>query len=103
MHPKNQEIYLSGENVLAVLAELNVVLISLRNIGDAYMQGGLEYERETTRFIDEWCVTTRLANARRLLSEKFDRTLGPDKMDDLERAAESLPYLESARSRAPDV
>ncbi|MEY4764785.1 MAG: hypothetical protein RI907_1458 [Pseudomonadota bacterium] len=101
MQPNNQQICLSGEEALAILSEINLVMISLRSIGDAYLNGGLEYERETTRFIDEWKVTARLANARKILSGKFDKTLGADEMDDEERAAELLPYWTSINSRAP--
>jgi hypothetical protein len=50
------------------------------------------YEQETTRFIDEWKVTRRLARARTLLSDCFDLTMGEDDMDDIEREAQSVDY-----------
>lgn len=35
MRPKNRKIYLSGDDAIKLLSELELVLISLRRIGDA--------------------------------------------------------------------
>jgi len=102
MRPKNKKICLSGEEALAVLSEINLILMSLHRMGSTYSEGGREYEQETTRFIDEWQVCSRLANVRKILSSKFDNTLGPDDMDDVERAMESLPFWRSSTTKAPD-
>lgn len=94
LRAKNQRIDIPGEEAIRVLREIELVLISLHKIGSYYAVAGddqrNQYERETTRFIDEWKVTSRLAEARALLSQRFDSTLGEDEMDDLERAMEGL-------------
>ena len=93
MHPANEVITLSGEEAIEVLKELEVILISLHRIGSYYVDKNVkDYQKETTRFIDEWKVTHKLANARMILTKKFDSTLGEDNMDDLERAMEDLSY-----------
>lgn len=92
----NMSIRISGEELVRVFLEIDLALISLHRIGAYYgaadqMNQG-DYEHETTRFIVNWRVTDRLANARRIISEHFDRTLGEDDMGDLERAAETQNY-----------
>lgn len=76
------------------------MLISLNKMGSFYAEKLLskdskvemDYAYETTKFIDDWKVTQRLAKVREILSEKFDRSLGDDDMDDLERAIEDLNF-----------
>jgi hypothetical protein len=102
MMPANEQITLSGEEVIDVIKEIELILVSLHQMGSFYAQkhhegydrDNREYEKETTDFIDKWKVTHRLAKVRRILSEKFDDTLGNDDMDDLERAMEGLRYWE---------
>lgn len=95
----NERITIAGVDAIRILQELELILISLRTIGTTLgTSEGSAYERETTRFIDEWSVTDRLAVARELLTERFDRSLGDDHMDDLERAMESLQYWENAKT-----
>lgn len=95
MLKENEKIELSGEEAIDILKEINVILISLHDMGSYYMgQNTNEYEKETTRFVDEWKVTERLSKIRGILSSKFDNSLGCDDMDDLERAMESLKYWE---------
>lgn len=93
MMKENEQIVLSGDETIEVLKEINLILISLHDMGSYYMGKDIqEYEKETTRFIDECKVTHRLAKIRGILSKKFDSTLGDDDMDDLERAMEGLNY-----------
>lgn len=90
---KNREISLSGEEVISVIKEINLILISLHNIGSHYMdKDNMEYAVETNRFIDDWKITERLAETRQTLTEKFDLTLGDDDMDDIERSVEGTKY-----------
>jgi hypothetical protein len=90
MMKKNEKIILSGEEAISVLKEINLILISLHKIGSYYIgKEKVEYERETNRFIDDWKVTQRLAEVRKILTEKFDLTLGED---DMERALDSIKY-----------
>lgn len=93
MMKQNKKISLSGKEAIYVLKEINLILISLHNIGSYYMdKNKVEYDRETNRFIDDWKVTERLAGLRETLTEKFDLTLGDDDMDDIERAMKSIRY-----------
>ena len=102
MMKENENITMSGSELIEVLKEIELILISLHKMGSYYgellinndYKYRLNYERETTRFIDECLVTRRLAKIRSVLSEKFDDTLGNDDMDDLERAMEGLKYWE---------
>lgn len=101
MMKANEQIVLSGNDAIELLKEIELILISLHKMGSYYAikyQEGIldresgEYERETTRFIDEWKVTNRLAKIRTILCAKFDNALGKDDMDDVERAMEVLRY-----------
>lgn len=100
----NKKIILTGNEAIEILKEIEVILISLHDMGSYYMDKDTkEYEKETTRFIDEGKVTHRLARVRKILSEKFDDTLGDDDMDDLERAMESLKYWEKPGDLPNDI
>ncbi|MFP1787784.1 hypothetical protein [Lonsdalea quercina] len=97
----NEKIYLSGEEAIDILNEVEYMLISLRDIARHYYdnadgcisaQDRALYCEETTRFIDEGGVTKRLAKIREKITGKFNLELGDDDMDDIERAMESLKY-----------
>lgn len=104
MIKENEKIVLSGDEAIEILKEIEIILISLHDMGSYYMNKDTrEYEKETTRFIDEWKVTHRLARIRGVLSEKLDNTLGDDDMDDLERAMEKLKYWEKPGDVAEDI
>jgi hypothetical protein len=104
MIKENEKIVISGDEAIEILKEIDVILISLHDMGSYYMDKDTrEYEKETTRFIDEWKVTHRLARIRGILSEKVDNTLGDDDMDDLERAMEKLKYWEKPGDVAEDI
>ncbi|MCW8930607.1 MAG: hypothetical protein OQL19_10250 [Gammaproteobacteria bacterium] len=91
MMPANREISYSGEEIINILKEIELILISLHNMGTYYMdKDDEEYRNETTRFIDEWKVTHKLATVRAVLTKRFDLSIGDDDMDDLERAMESI-------------
>ncbi|BBH20461.1 hypothetical protein Back11_18060 [Paenibacillus baekrokdamisoli] len=101
MLDSNKQITFSGSELIEVLKEIEVILQSLHRMGSYYgvkfQENGedkfrAEYEKETTRFIDEWGITQKIANIRKILSDKFDRTLDADDMDDLERAMEGLKF-----------
>ncbi len=102
---ENGHIVLNGEELISALREIELILISLHKIGAYYGlkdytgKDKAEYDSETNRFIDEWLVTERLANVRKVLSEKFDSSPGADDMDDLERAMEGLKIWRSPSSR----
>ncbi|MDU0203971.1 hypothetical protein ACYEXS_36435 [Paenibacillus sp. MAH-36] len=107
----NEQISMSGSEIIEVLKEIELIMTSLHKMGSYYaikyqegelIQDNSEYEKETTRFIDEWKVTNRLAKVRGVLSEKFDNTLGKDDMDDLERAMDGLKYWSKPGDAPPD-
>ncbi|MCX7923116.1 MAG: hypothetical protein N3B21_14060 [Clostridia bacterium] len=85
------------------LKEVEIIMQSLHRMGSYYGIKFLEdetkyrqqYEKETTRFIDEWGVCERLSKVRRILSDKFDTSLGEDDMEDLERSFEKIKYWKS--------
>ncbi|MFC2996295.1 hypothetical protein ACFODO_13650 [Acinetobacter sichuanensis] len=62
--------------------------VKLKTLPSSY----LEYADETTKFIDDNNISEKLANIRKILSSKFDNSLGVDDQDDLERAFEKLEY-----------
>ncbi len=87
----NKKIEYKEREIVYVLKEIELMLMSLKAQGDYYQDKDiLEYQKETTRFIDEWLVTARLARIRYILSKDFDDTLGEDDMDDLERVMKDL-------------
>lgn len=97
----NEQINMSGTELIECLKEIEIIMTSLHKMGSYYAvnyhEGTLnpdhkEYARETTRFIDEWQVTHRLAKIRGMLLNQFDNALGDDDMDDIERAMEGLKY-----------
>ncbi|MBK9576638.1 MAG: hypothetical protein IPO40_06165 [Fibrobacteres bacterium] len=92
----NKRISFPGDDVIEMLREVNIILISLREISDFYLgKDAVEYANETNRFIDEWRVTRRLAIIRKKMEEQFDSTRGSDDLDDLERAFDGLKYWEA--------
>jgi len=101
MRIENETITLTGEDVLEVLKEVEYMLISLRDIGHYYYlrpnspptpETKVEYALETTRFIDDNEICSRLAKIRSILSRTFNDESGDDEMDDIERAVQNLKY-----------
>lgn len=98
---ENENISLSGEEAVKILTDVEYILISLREIarhyydnvdGEITSEHRASYCEETTRFIDENEITKKLANIRRMISEKFNLAPGDDEMDDIERELENIPY-----------
>lgn len=105
MMRENEEIKFSGDELICALSEIEIILISLDRLG-AYFgtkhYNGVdkkEYEAEVTKFVEDWKVVDRLVKVRRVLSEKFDSTLGDDNMDDLERGMTHIKYWRSPGSK----
>ncbi|MCS3417176.1 hypothetical protein M2399_002554 [Pseudomonas sp. BIGb0450] len=93
MLKQNKEITISGKNALEALKEIEFMLVSLRKMGTYYIgKPQNEYQDATTKFIDNFGITGRLAKVRRLICEGFDTTLGEDDMDDLERHMQDLEF-----------
>lgn len=93
MLEKNKQIVLNGKDALEVLADIELILISLHKMGSYYADKPVEdYRKATTDFIDNEKVTQRLAKVRRIISKSFDSTLGDDDMDDIERHLEEIKF-----------
>jgi hypothetical protein len=96
----NSKITLTGKGAIKALQEVEFMMVSLRNIEDYYFYKALdspdqdpeECPREICRFIRQNNFIQRLCTIRRIISEKFDNTLGKDDMDDTERAMEHIKY-----------
>ncbi|WP_036112387.1 hypothetical protein [Mangrovibacter sp. MFB070] len=97
----NEKIFLSGDEAINILSEVEYMLISLRDIARHYYDnadGEISIEKralyceETTKFIDENNITNKLAKIRETITEKFNLELGDDDMDDIERAMENITY-----------
>jgi hypothetical protein len=58
-----------------VFRDLNMMVVSLDRIGSCYADDPAGLERALTRFIIDWRITPRLAQARRLVG---DAVLGPN-------------------------
>jgi len=94
---ENEEISLSGDEAIKILTDVEYILISLRDVARHYydnVEGEITsaYCEEITRFIDENEITKKLANIRRVISEKFNLKPGDDEMDDIERELEHIRY-----------
>ncbi|ESP93660.1 hypothetical protein [Pseudoalteromonas luteoviolacea] len=98
MKDENNQICLTGSEAIEILKEVNTIMLSLHKIGSKYEEyDDIEYCLTTTKFIDEWKVTQRLATIRRMIKEKFDLSLGEDDMDDVERAMENIKIWSDER------
>ena len=99
---RSKKLRIERESLLYVLQEIEYVLISLHKIGSYYAPDlpgkKLEYNAETTKFIDDEEVTGRLAKIRAILSEVFDETRGVDDLTDIERALEGLDFWKPGRA-----
>lgn len=72
MRKENEKIILSGNDAIEMLKEIEIILQSLHHQGSYYgakkMQNSQEYKHETTIFIDDWLVTSRLVKIRSILT-----------------------------------
>lgn len=103
MRDDNENITIPGMEALVALREIEYILISLHRIASHYYAHAesvvsdktyIEYALETTRFIDSNHITQRLASSRMIISSKFNRDVGSDDMDDIERDFLNIKYWE---------
>ena len=88
-----KEMVLDREDLLKVLRNLEVVVVSLDRVGSYSSDLSKETQNELLAdFIDRWEVFDKLAESRGILSEYFGRALGDDDMDELERALQDVEY-----------
>ncbi|WP_341958807.1 hypothetical protein [Pseudomonas sp. RC10] len=98
----NRKITLTGKKAIKALQELEFMIISLRKIEDHDFYKKLDspgqdqnlQAQELSRFISENNYVQSLSSVRRIISERFDSTLGDDDMGDTERAMEHLVFWE---------
>lgn len=90
-----KSFYMKPEEIGYILTETEVILISLHNMGSYYYEKDTaDYEKETTKFIDENRVTHRLALIRKILTEAFDAQASDSEKKELEKYMEKLSYWE---------
>lgn len=90
--PKKQVAY-PREQIIEVLRTLEELVVSLDRIGSASHDMTTEdYHAALAEFIRRHKIASKAAQARRILSEPFPTTLGPDDMDELEREMQDVPY-----------
>ena len=84
----------SKKDIIKILADLNMMVVSLDRIGSYYSQCATEeeYHALSSNFLDEWKIFRKLANARKILDTAFSNELGDDEMDELEREFKDLQY-----------
>ena len=78
-----------------ILMEIEVILISLHNMGSYYYEKETaDYEKETTKFIDENQVTHRLSLIRYVLLKAFDAQASESEKQKLDQDMDKLIYWE---------
>jgi len=98
----NERITYTFRELEEVMKEIEIVMQSLHYMGSYYGEKFIneediyraEYEKETTRFIDEWRVCERLSKIRKIISARINRGIGEDEMDDIERSLEKIKRWE---------
>ncbi len=100
----SKKVEFTEKEIVYILKEVELMLMSLHYMGSYYIgKDEKEYQKETTRFIDEWRITNRLATIRTILSKDFDTSLGEDNMDFLERAMSDLTVWEKPYDMPDDI
>ena len=90
-----KSFFLEFKEIERILMEIEVILISLHKMGSYYCEkNSADYEKETTRFIDENQVTHRLALIRQILTEAFDRQASNSEKKELDENMDELNYWE---------
>jgi hypothetical protein len=91
---KDEKVCYRKKDIIKILADLNVIVVSLDRIGSYYndCKSAEEYHALSSNFLNDWKVLRRLANARGILDSAFSYELGDDDMDELEREFKDLQY-----------
>jgi hypothetical protein len=97
----DERVSYAREELLKVMRTLECVVVSLDRIGSSTAaMSQPDQDRILSEFVDQWDVSRRLAEARRILSESFSYELGEDDMDELEREMQDVSFW-SINKRAP--
>jgi hypothetical protein len=103
------EVTYQRDVVVTLLRHLNQIVVSLDRLGSSSHEFSREqFEAALARFVVDWDVFGKLAQVRSLLSEPFSTQLGPDDMDEVERAMGGIVYWSSdqptpSREFGPDA
>lgn len=102
MTNSEDEIVVQRRDLITVLRQLEMVVVSLDRIGSA-MADTSEVEQALVlrEFIFDWDVFRRLAKARGVLGEYFSRELGPDDLEELERELHDVPCWSASNQTPP--
>ena len=101
----NEKVSYLKKDIIKVLEDLNMIVVSLDRIGSEYgicRDGKTDVELNAllADFIFDWDVDRKLANARKVLEEAFSYELGDDDMDELEREFKDLQYWSMKNPKA---
>ena len=92
---RNEQIFLTLKDTESILKELNLILISLHNMGTYYYGKSKQaYEVETTDFVDKNAITARLAYIRRIIPEVYYSNISKEQYDEYCSDMEKLNYWE---------
>lgn len=93
-------ISLRREDAIRALRSLELIVVSLDRLGSAAADMTKEeYDRASSEFLTDWDVARRLAEVRKLLSERFaDDDPGGD---ELEKALDGTPHWTAHRRKPP--
>lgn len=102
---ENDSILYTREEMFLVLKEIEFILSSLHHMESYYYDGDKrEYEVETTRFINNSLVCSRLAAIRTILSIPFDKDLSTKEQEVLEDIlSEETPSWEKPGDYCDDI
>lgn len=100
---KDDFVQISRADLIAVLRDLNTIVVSTDRIGSCAEDVGREqHDRLLLDFFDQWDVWKKLSEARSKLSEPFSYELGEDNMDELERELQGTPYWSFSNRLPPE-
>ncbi len=90
----DEKVYYRKKDIVKILADLNMMVVSLDRIGSYYSdcKSVEEYHALSSNFLDDWKILPKLARARMILDSAFSDELGDDDMDELERKFQNLQY-----------
>jgi hypothetical protein len=96
---KNQVSY-PRKQIIEVLRTLNELVVSLDRIGSASRDmTKVDSHAALWDFIRRHDIFRKAARARRILSEPFPATLGPDDMEELEREMQDVPHWKAKKRK----
>jgi hypothetical protein len=86
-------IRIKKKDAIEMIRDISIIIVSLDRIGSY----GSRIDEQTlnniiAEFIITWSACPKLARIRTIISDEFSDELGPDDMDELERALEGTPY-----------